>query len=285
MSLPYASSGSEALAVRVRGTGSVTEQPLPCRFPRAVAPATGRGEADPRGAGQGGRSFPAGGQRPGTGYRPGPARKDTAMLLAGALGLAGPVVVVFVEAARGRTSALDVLAALGRSGAVAWCGSRLWFRPAISRLPAATTCWRRCGTTAGRACRGGAGAARDGWDRRKSQLAAQRVHRFAGSYDLAWWINAEQGGLIGDQIADLGLALGCVPAGGGSQAVRAAVLAEFRHRGRWAADLRQRRGARRCGPWLPGVGGHVLITSRERGWDEIAAPVEVECLPGPNRSR
>ena len=43
------------------------------------------------------------------------ARKDTAMLLAGALGIAGPVGVVFVEAARGRTSALDVLAALGRS--------------------------------------------------------------------------------------------------------------------------------------------------------------------------
>jgi hypothetical protein len=31
-------------------------------------------------------------------------------------------------------------------------------------------------------------------------------------------------------------------------------------------------------PWLPGAGGHVLITSRERGWDEVAAPVEVDVL-------
>ena len=31
-------------------------------------------------------------------------------------------------------------------------------------------------------------------------------------------------------------------------------------------------------PWLPGGGGHVLITSREQGWAEIAAPVEVDVL-------
>jgi hypothetical protein len=31
-------------------------------------------------------------------------------------------------------------------------------------------------------------------------------------------------------------------------------------------------------PWLPGGGGHVLITSRQRGWDEVAAPVEVDVL-------
>jgi predicted ATPase/transcriptional regulator with XRE-family HTH domain len=39
------------------------------------------------------------------------ARKDTALLLAGALSLAGPVGEVFVAAARGRTAAADVLAA------------------------------------------------------------------------------------------------------------------------------------------------------------------------------
>ena len=35
----------------------------------------------------------------------------------------------------------------------------------------------------------------------KTQLAAEYAHRFAGTYDLAWWINAEQAGLIGDQFA------------------------------------------------------------------------------------
>ena len=67
----------------------------------------------------------------------------------------------------------------------------------------------------------------------KTQLAIEYAYRFAGAYDLAWWVNAEQAGLIGDQFAALGAALGCVEAGAGMEAVRAAVLAELRQRGRW----------------------------------------------------
>ena len=44
------------------------------------------------------------------------ARKDTAMLLAGALGLAEPARGLFVAAARGRAPAADVLAALRGRG-------------------------------------------------------------------------------------------------------------------------------------------------------------------------
>ena len=61
----------------------------------------------------------------------------------------------------------------------------------------------------------------------KTRLAAEYAHRFAGTYDLAWWVDAEQGGLIGDQVAALGLALGC-DAGAGTEAVRSAVLAGLR---------------------------------------------------------
>ena len=112
----------------------------------------------------------------------------------------------------------------------------------------------------------------------KTQLAAEYAHRFAGTYDLAWWVNAEQGGLIGDQFAALGLALGCVQAGAAMEAVRAAVLAELRQRGRWLLVFDNAENPADVTPWLPGGGGHVLITSRERGWDEIAAPVEVDVL-------
>ena len=44
------------------------------------------------------------------------ARKDTAELLAGALGLAGAVRDLFVAAARGRVSAAEVLAAIRAGG-------------------------------------------------------------------------------------------------------------------------------------------------------------------------
>ncbi len=67
----------------------------------------------------------------------------------------------------------------------------------------------------------------------KTQLAAEYAHRFAGTYDLAWWVACEQAGLIGEQFAALGAELGCAQVGAGADAVRAAVLAELRERGRW----------------------------------------------------
>ena len=37
----------------------------------------------------------------------------------------------------------------------------------------------------------------------KTQLAIEYAHQFAGTYDLAWWINSEQAGLIGEQFTAL----------------------------------------------------------------------------------
>src|SRR5215472_2712163 len=201
------------------------------------------------------------------------ARKDTAVLLSGALGLAEPVRALFVAAARGLVPAAEVL------GAVRGARPRVWNVPA--RNPGFTgrgdlLAEVREQLVAGdkavvQALHGTGGVG-------KTQLAAEYAHRFAGSYDLAWWINAEQGGLIGDQVATLGLALGCVQPGAGTEAVRAAVLAELRHRGQWLLVFDNAEDPADVAPWLPGGSGHVLITSRQRGWDEVAAPVEVDVL-------
>ena len=112
----------------------------------------------------------------------------------------------------------------------------------------------------------------------KTQLAIEYAHRFANDYDLAWWVNSEQGGLIGDQFAALGLALGCVQAGAGVEVVQAAVLGELRKRGRWLLVFDNAENPSDIRPWLPGGNGHVLITSRERAWAQIAAMVEVDVL-------
>ena len=199
------------------------------------------------------------------------AREDTAVLLGGALGLAEPVRALFVAAGRGRVPAAEVLAA------VRGPGPRVWNIPA--RNPGFTgrddlLAEVRERLLAGdkavvQALHGMGGVG-------KTQLAAEYAHRFAGTYDLAWWINAEQGRLIGDQVAALGLALGCVQAG--TEAMRAAVLAELRQRGRWLLVFDNAEDPADVAPWLPGGGGHVLITSRERGWAEVAAPVEIDVL-------
>jgi TIR domain/NB-ARC domain len=112
----------------------------------------------------------------------------------------------------------------------------------------------------------------------KTQLAAEYAYRFAGTYDLAWWVDAEQAGLIGEQVAALGAALGCVQPGAATEMIRAAVLADLRERGRWLLVFDNVENPAGITAWLPGGSGHVLITSRERGWDEIASPAQVHVL-------
>jgi len=112
----------------------------------------------------------------------------------------------------------------------------------------------------------------------KTQLAAEYAYRFAGAYDLAWWVDSEQPALIGDQFAALGRELRCVESGAGVETVRSAVLGELRERGGWLLVFDNAQDPADITGWLPGGGGHVLITSRERKWAEIAALVEVDVL-------
>jgi hypothetical protein len=56
------------------------------------------------------------------------------------------------------------------------------------------------------------------------------------------------------------------------------VLAELRERGRWLLVFDNAENPADVTPWLPGGGGHVLITTRAGGWAEVAAQVEVDVL-------
>ena len=113
----------------------------------------------------------------------------------------------------------------------------------------------------------------------KTQLAIEYAHRFADSYDLVWWITAEQPGLIGDQFTALAESLGCIqPAAMQTKAARQVVLSELRGRDRWLLVFDNAEDPEDLAAWLPGGNGHVLITSRTRRWAEIAVPVEVDVL-------
>jgi len=112
----------------------------------------------------------------------------------------------------------------------------------------------------------------------KTQLAIEYAHRFASAYDLVWWVAAEQPERLADQIAALGAELGCAEPGAAAEVVRSAVLAALRENGRWLLVFDNAEHPEDVMGWLPGGGGHVLITSREQRWTEVARPIEVDVL-------
>ena len=112
----------------------------------------------------------------------------------------------------------------------------------------------------------------------KTQLAIEYAHRFASEYDLVWWVNADEAGLIGGQLAQLAQEMGCAELGAGIAEARRAVLAELRQRRRWLLVFDNASQPSDVADILPRGAGHVLITSRARRWAEVARPVEVDVL-------
>ncbi|MCG5468953.1 FxSxx-COOH system tetratricopeptide repeat protein [Micromonospora sp. LAH09] len=110
----------------------------------------------------------------------------------------------------------------------------------------------------------------------KTSLAVEYAHRFADEYALAWWINAEQSGLIGDQLTALGLSTGWVTAAADTATTAEQVLRQLRETDHWLIIFDNVETPEDVVPWLPQGPGHTIVTSRSSGWRQVATPLDVD---------
>ncbi|TDB79937.1 FxSxx-COOH system tetratricopeptide repeat protein [Micromonospora sp. KC721] len=129
------------------------------------------------------------------------------------------------------------------------------------------------------ALRGGAGIG-------KTQLAIEYAHRFRGAYDVIWWVEADPPQFVDVQVADLGRELGLpelptIPEK--TRAVRQWLSRGERrdatgHPVRWLLVFDNVDQYEQVRDFLPQGNGHVLVTTRNPDWGDLARAVDVEAF-------
>ncbi len=107
----------------------------------------------------------------------------------------------------------------------------------------------------------------------KTTLAIEYAHRFAGAYELVWWIDAEQPALIGEQFTALGVAAGWISPTASAADPTAVVRQRLRTEPGWLLIFDNANGREDLLAWLPEGAGHVMVTSRNPGWNQLAEPL------------
>lgn len=111
----------------------------------------------------------------------------------------------------------------------------------------------------------------------KTQIAAEYAHRFSPDYDVVWWVNSDDRNVQRDRFGELASELGLATGNEPGERIRA--VREALRRGdpyaRWLIVFDGWDDTDGAGVLLPQGPGHVLITSRNRGWGDHTDILEV----------
>jgi len=112
----------------------------------------------------------------------------------------------------------------------------------------------------------------------KTQLAVEYAHRYAASYQLVWWIQAEQPATIPGQLAQLATKLG-LPQLADQEQLVAVLLEALRRQEGWLLVFDNATAPQDLEPYWPPNSGHVLVTSRNPGWGSLGRTLHVDVWP------